>query len=106
MNKNESILGKKILEIREKKGVSQQQLATKAGLSKALITHIETGKRYPSDKALQKIIEALEISEEEILTEDVKTEFLKKIGLNSYSSTPIFDFNRLFTENNIDNMIE
>ena len=79
MNKNESILGKKILEIREKKGVSQQQLATKAGLSKALITHIETGKRYPSDKALQKIIEALEISEEEILTEDVKTEFLKKI---------------------------
>ena len=36
----ESILGKKILEIREIKGISQQQLAIKAGLSKALITHI------------------------------------------------------------------
>mgnify|MGYP001637528276 CR=1 FL=1 len=89
MNKNESILGKKILEIREKKGVSQQQLATKAGLSKALITHIETGKRYPSDKALQKIIEALEISEEEILTEDVKTEFLKKIAQEAKPSEVI-----------------
>ena len=89
MNKNESILGKKILEIGEKKGVSQQQLATKAGLSKALITHIETGKRYPSDKALQKIIEALEISEEEILTEDVKTEFLKKIAQEAKPSEVI-----------------
>ena len=89
MNKNESILGKKILEIREKKGVSQQQLATKAGLSKALITHIETGKRYPSDKPLQKIIEALEISEEEILTEDVKTEFLKKIAQEAKPSEVI-----------------
>lgn len=89
MNKNESILGKKILEIREKKGVSQQQLATKAGLSKALITHIETGKRYPSDKALQKIIEALEISEDEILTEDVKTEFLKKIAQEAKPSEVI-----------------
>ena len=55
MKNCESILGKKILEIREIKGISQQQLALKAGLSKALITHIETGKRYPSDKALQKI---------------------------------------------------
>lgn len=79
MKNCESILGKKILEIREKKGLSQQQLATACGLSKALITHIETGKRYPSDKALNKIIEALEISEDEILTEDVKKEFLKKL---------------------------
>lgn len=79
MKNCESILGKKILEIREIKGISQQQLALKAGLSKALITHIETGKRYPSDKALQKIIEALEITEDEILTEEVKNEYIKKI---------------------------
>lgn len=80
MKKYESILGKKILEIREKKGLSQQQLADKAFLSKALITHIETGKRYPSDKALQKIVEALEITEDEIFTEKVKTEYIKKIA--------------------------
>ena len=80
MKNCESILGKKILEIREIKGISQQQLATKAGLSKALITHIETGKRYPSDKALQKIIEALEITEDEILTEEVKNEYIKKFA--------------------------
>lgn len=80
MKNCESILGKKILEIREIKGISQQQLAIKAGLSKALITHIETGKRYPSDKALQKIIKALEITEDEILTEEVKNEYIKKIA--------------------------
>jgi transcriptional regulator with XRE-family HTH domain len=80
MKNCKSILGNKILEIREIKGISQQQLATKAGLSKALITHIETGKRYPSDKALQKIIEALEITEDEILTEEVKNEYIKKLA--------------------------
>ncbi len=80
MKNCKSILGNKILEIREIKGISQQQLATKAGLSKALITHIETGKRYPSDKALQKIIVALEITEDEILTEEVKNEYIKKLA--------------------------
>ena len=80
MENCKSILGNKILEIREIKGISQQQLATKAGLSKALITHIETGKRYPSDKALQKIIVALEITEDEILTEEVKNEYIKKLA--------------------------
>lgn len=89
MKNYESILGKKILELRESKGISQQQLATKANLSKALITHIETGKRYPSDKALQKIIEALEISENEILTEDVRKEFLKKIEEEAKTSEVI-----------------
>ena len=80
MKNCKSILGNKILEIREIKGISQQQLATKARLSKALITHIETGKRYPSDKALQKIIVALEITEDEILTEEVKNEYIKKLA--------------------------
>lgn len=89
MKNCESILGKKILEIREIKGISQQQLATKAGLSKALITHIETGKRYPSDKALQKIIEALEITEDEILTEEVKNEYIKKIAEEAKTSEVI-----------------
>ena len=89
MKNCESILGKKILEIREVKGISQQQLATKAGLSKALITHIETGKRYPSDKALQKIIEALEITEDEILTEEVKNEYIKKIAEEAKTSEVI-----------------
>ena len=89
MKNCESILRKKILEIREVKGISQQQLATKAGLSKALITHIETGKRYPSDKALQKIIEALEITEDEILTEEVKNEYIKKIAEEAKTSEVI-----------------
>lgn len=89
MKNCESILGKKILEIREIKSISQQQLATKAGLSKALITHIETGKRYPSDKALQKIIEALEITEDEILTEEVKNEYIKKIAEEAKTSEVI-----------------
>jgi transcriptional regulator with XRE-family HTH domain len=77
MKNYEEILGKKIQEIREKKGISQQQLAEKANLSKALITHIETGKRYPSDKAIDKIKKALEITEEDIFTEEVKAAALK-----------------------------
>lgn len=89
MKNCEAILGKKIQEIRINKDLSQQQLAQKAGLSKALITHIETGKRYPSEKALTKIIEALEISEDDIFTQEVKEEAIKIMQANAKPSDVI-----------------
>lgn len=48
-----------IKEVRQSKGLTQVELATKAGLSAATITNYENGKRSPKLKDLEKIAKAL-----------------------------------------------
>jgi len=41
-------------EIREKKGISQEELAEKLGVSRIMIIHYEKGRNYPSlERAVQ-----------------------------------------------------
>lgn len=41
-------------EIREKKGISQEELAEKLGISRIMIIHYEKGRNYPSlERAVQ-----------------------------------------------------
>lgn len=42
-------------DVREKKGMTQQNVADKAGLSRAAYTNIEIGKRKPSIETAKKI---------------------------------------------------
>ncbi len=53
-------------ELREKAGITQNQLADKSGLSARYISLLETNKRNPSDKAKQKLAEALNVSSVDI----------------------------------------
>lgn len=53
--------GKKVKEIRKKKGVSQESLADLAGLDRTYISDIENGKRNVSLETIFKIAEALNI---------------------------------------------
>lgn len=46
---------------RKRKNLSQSQLAERADTSTNYIANIETGKKYPSPKTLEKIANALEI---------------------------------------------
>jgi transcriptional regulator with XRE-family HTH domain len=48
-------LSKLILRAREKRGLSQEQLAEKLGISQAMISLWENGKSEPSDETLQKM---------------------------------------------------
>ena len=44
----------KLKEIREKKGMSQEELAEKLGINRTMIIHYEKGRNYPSlERAIQ-----------------------------------------------------
>ena len=51
----------KIRELREKKGLSQAELASRAGLSTTYISMLEGGKKSPTLNSLEKISAALDI---------------------------------------------
>lgn len=60
-------IGQNLRKLRERKGISQEQLALNAGLNRAYIGYIERGERNPSTDTLVKIAKALKISPKDFL---------------------------------------
>ncbi len=56
------LLGKRIKEIRKNKGLTQDELAEKIGIESTSISNIENGKYYPTADNLEKIMNALNIT--------------------------------------------
>ena len=52
---------------REKRGLSQGDLATRAGLQASAISHFETGTRKPSFDNLRRLADALEVTTDYLL---------------------------------------
>lgn len=77
MTNEKNALGLRIKELREAKGLSQTQLAKDSKIARTVITMIENGQRYPSEKTLNKIIDILGVTSKDVYTEDV-TEQAKK----------------------------
>jgi len=64
------LFGDKIKELRALAGVTQQELASNAGLSLRSIQNYESNKRYPKDVAiLNKLCKALNTTIEDLMTE-------------------------------------
>ncbi|MCT4686837.1 helix-turn-helix domain-containing protein [Vallitalea sp.] len=59
-----------IREIRERQGLSQNKLGAKAGITAASISLIESYKRSPTLKNLEKIAKALNVKVRDLLDED------------------------------------
>ena len=59
-------VGLRIKQIRNEKGLSQEKLAIKAEVDRTYLAGVELGKRNVSLKSLQKIVNALEVSFEDI----------------------------------------
>lgn len=55
-------VGKRIKEIRNGRGVSQESVANTAEMERSFITHIENGRRNISVETLQRVLDALDIS--------------------------------------------
>ena len=53
---------RRLSQLRTKKQLTQAQLAEKAGLPPATISHFETGFRFPAPLTLQKLAKALEVT--------------------------------------------
>ena len=52
----------RIKQIREIQGISKEKLALKADVDRTYLAGVEQGKRNPSIKSLEKIVNALDIS--------------------------------------------
>ena len=78
-------LGKKIKSLRIAKGYTQEKLSEMINISQKALSSIETGDNFVTADTLDKLIEALETSAEEMFAtnkfKDVK-ELLKKINQN------------------------
>ena len=65
-----SNLGKRIRAMRSKKNITQERLGEMIGVGTTHVSHIETGNTMPSMKTFVKIINALECSADELLSEE------------------------------------
>jgi len=59
MNKKE-LLGKRLRELRKRKGINQEKLAELIEVDPTTISNIENGKNYPSMVNLERILEAID----------------------------------------------
>ncbi len=55
-------IGKNIVQLRKKHGLSQRELAERAGITHSAISSIENGKVSPSVSSLQKIVNVFSLS--------------------------------------------
>lgn len=69
------VVGENIRYNRNQKGLSQEQLGFKAELNSSYIGEIERGIKSPTLKTLNKIVNALDITFEDIFTFDKNIEF-------------------------------
>jgi len=74
MNIDLKSIGARIQNSRGASGLSQEQLAAKAGLSRVYIGYIERGERVPSLEAIIDIANALSISVDDLLSGNLLVE--------------------------------
>lgn len=66
MNNIKNSLGKRIKEIRKRKGFTQEKLAELAGIETPSLSNIENGKNYPNHETLGKLANALNVKPYEL----------------------------------------
>ena len=66
-NRTLRALASRIKELRDQKGISQEELAHRAGLSRTGMGFLETGKRWPRLDTLMKVADGLNITVDELL---------------------------------------
>ena len=69
--------GKIIASLRDKKGISQTELADKCGVSRVMIGKYERGEAIPSVDAAKKIADALEVSLDFLVGEGINSKLDK-----------------------------
>ena len=66
--KKMSFLGENIQTIRKHRGMKQQELADKIGINMQSLSKIERGLNYPAYETLEKIMEVLDVTPNELLS--------------------------------------
>jgi len=71
---NNNNFGKRLKELRKAKGFTQEVLAEKAGIDEKHLSRIENGKFFPTYQTLNRLMQALETSLDEVGLELEKVE--------------------------------
>lgn len=96
---NKIAFGKQIIKYREKAGLSQEKLAEKMNVSANFISYIERGMKMPSLENYVKLVNALDISSDILLTDEIKSAYKVKASLfgEKIELLPAEDKKRIFT---------
>ena len=73
-------LGNKILELRKKVGLSQEELGEKVGVTRQTISNWELGETSPNPEQLKLLSKELNISIDELLDNDTKSILIEKVS--------------------------
>ena len=73
-------LGKKILELRKKKGLSQEQLGEKVNVTRQTISNWELEETTPNPEQLKLLSKVLNISIDELLDNDIQSVLVEKVS--------------------------
>ena len=74
--------GKKLKQLRLQSGYTQQQLATKLGITKSVVSYYELQERYPSPEVLVRLAHIFNVSTDYLLGLET-TETISLAGLNN-----------------------
>ena len=89
-------LGDKILELRKKQGLSQEELGEKIDVTRQTISNWELGETSPNPEQLKLLSKELNISIDELLDNDIKSVLEEKVSNTEKLSTTILTILRFF----------
>ena len=91
------MLGKRIKELREKRGLTQQELSELAGIDQRNLSKIECGVNFVSSETLEKLSSALNVPIKDLFDFDhLNEDTLKKEELISSIQNNIIDIDLLY----------
>ena len=73
-------IGKKIMDLRKKNGLSQEELAEKVGVARQTISKWELGETSPNPEQLKLLSKELNISIDELLDNDIQSVLVEKVS--------------------------
>lgn len=76
-HKNEKLIGQRIKDCRNKKGISQQDLSIKTGIQNTTISAFENGKRIPGLQNIASIAQALGVTIDDLYFGDSSVSFIE-----------------------------
>ena len=73
-------LGNKILDLRKKNGLSQEQLGEMIDVTRQTISNWELGETSPNPEQLKRLSKALKVSIDDLLDNDIKNIVIEKVS--------------------------
>lgn len=92
------IFARRLRAAREKRDLSQEELATRTGLQPSAISHFETGSRKPSFDNLRRLADALDVTTDYLLGRVTDTEALAGADWLNRASANLNAADREFAE--------